>query len=302
MKQGVDVVHYHALGPGLVAPLPRFLSRAGVVQTVHGLDQDRAKWGRVASGVLATGCWMSARVPDATVVVSRALQEHYRDKYRKQTFYIPNGVETRGEFPIDAIGESYGLEAGSYLLFVGRLVPEKAPDLLLRAFRKLDTKLRLVIAGGSSFTDEYVRSLEALAAADPRVILTGYVHGKELDELYANAAAFVLPSDVEGMPLTMLEAAAHGAPIVASNIAPHLEVLGSEAPGRRLFAQGDEADLIRALETVSADPVAERYGASQTQARMHSEFNWDHAARQLEALYRRVRDGKQARGAPTLVP
>ncbi len=301
MSQGVDVVHYHALGPGLVSPLPRVFSRAKVVQTVHGLDQDRAKWGRFATRVLSTGCWMSARVPDATVVVSRALQAEYVERFGKQTDYIPNGVERRGAFPADAIRTTYGLDAGSYVLFVGRLVPEKAPDLLLRAFRDVPTDLRLVIAGGSSFTDDYVRALEQLAAEDPRVILTGYVHGQLLDELYANAALFVLPSDVEGMPLTLLEAAAHGAPILASDIPPHLEVLGVDAPGRRLFTRGDQGSLMRAVRSALADPGGELLGGAHLRSRIHQEFSWDVAANQLVTLYRRVLDRKTAQGAPTLV-
>lgn len=301
MSQGVDVVHYHALGPGLVSPLPRVFSRAKVVQTVHGLDQDRAKWGRFATAVLSTGCWMSARVPDATVVVSRSLQDHYTERYGKPTVYIPNGVERRGGFEVDQIRDAYGLEAGSYVLFVGRLVPEKAPDLLLRAFRDVKTDLRLVIAGGSSFTDEYVTSLERLAADDDRVLLTGYVHGQTLDELYANAALFVLPSDVEGMPLTLLEAAAHGAPILASDIPPHLEVLGADAPGRRLFRQGDHGDLTLRLESALADPGTELLGGAQLRSRIHRDFNWDDAAGELVDLYRRVLGGASTRRTPTLV-
>ena len=300
MSQGVDIVHYHALGPGLVSPLPRVFSRAKVVQTVHGLDQHRAKWGRLATSVLSTGCWMSARVPDATVVVSRSLEQYYLEHFGKQTHYIPNGVERRGAFPTDLIRKQFDLETGSYLLFVGRLVPEKAPDLLLRAYRDVPGDLRLVIAGGSSFSDDYVRTLERLAAEDPRVLLAGYVHDQALDELYANSALFVLPSNLEGMPLTLLEAAAHGAPILASDIEPHLEVLSHDAPGRRLFRSGDQTDLTRALQAALANPGSELLGGAELRSRIHREFNWDDAAAELVTLYRSVLR-TTARGAPTLV-
>ena len=231
MRDRVDVVHYHAVGPGLPSALPRFASRAKVVHTIHGRDSERAKWSPAAQVVLRTAEWMSARVPDETIVVSRDLVEHYRRAHGRRTTYIPNGVDAPTARPPAVIAERWGLTTGSYLLFLGRLVPEKAPDLLIRAFRRLPGDLRLVIAGGSSFTDEYVAELEREAADDPRVVLAGYVFGEQLDELYSNAAAFVLPSYLEGLPLTLLEAASYGTPVVASDIPPNLEIVGSDAPG-----------------------------------------------------------------------
>jgi glycosyltransferase involved in cell wall biosynthesis len=289
MRERVDVVHYHALGPGLVAPVPRVFSRAKVVQTVHGLDQERSKWGRVASSVLGFGCWMSARVPDATVVVSKALQRHYQETYRAATTYISNGVDE----PDSSIGsdllEPLGLRPGSYVLFVGRLVPEKAPDMLLRAFKRLEgDDLRLVVAGGSSFTAEYVASLEQLAREDPRVVMPGYVHGEQLAQLYANAGLFVLPSEVEGMPLTLLEAASYGTPILASDIPPHREMLGEPSAGRRMFRRGDDGDLLAQMRAVFADPQGERDGAEASKRWVHKEFSWDRAAEDLSALYLRL--------------
>lgn len=283
----VDIVHYHALGPGLVSPLPRVGSRAKVVQTVHGLDQQRSKWGPLASGVLGLGCWMSARVPDATVVVSHALEDYYRRVYGRRTTYICNGVDRHdAHVPAGETLRRLGLRPGEYVLFVGRLVPEKAPDLLLRAFARLAREdLRLVVAGGSSFTADYVWELRALARRDPRVLLPGFLHGKPLEELYANAAVFVLPSEVEGMPLTLLEASAHGTPILASDIDPHVEVFGAGGQGRRLFRHGDEDDLLRGLETILAQQEVELVGAQESRLAVREEFSWDRAADELSELY-----------------
>jgi glycosyltransferase involved in cell wall biosynthesis len=280
-----DVVHYHALGPGLVAPLPRVLSRARVVLTVHGLDDERAKWSRAAQSVLRTAQWMSAHVPNATIAVSRALADHYAARHGRSAVYIPNGVTpavSRGPEPLDR----FGLEPSSYVLFVGRLVPEKAPDLLIRAFRRMHPALKLVVAGGSSHTDEYVADLRRLAERDRRVVLTGYVYGPTLEALYTHAAAFVLPSALEGLPLTLLEAGSYGIPIVASAIPPHLEVLGGEGPGRRLFASGDELGLAAALDRALSDPTFERIGAAKVRQRILGRYSWDRAAQATEAVYR----------------
>jgi glycosyltransferase involved in cell wall biosynthesis len=288
MARSFDIVHYHALGPGACALLPRYLSASKVVLTVHGLDDQRAKWGSAGRSALRAAGWLSARVPDATIVVSRDLQRHYRERHGRACVYVPNGTTptvTAGAGSGAALAR-LGLRPGRYLLFVGRFVPEKAPDLLLRAFGRLEGDWRLVLAGDSSFTEDYVRALRLRAQADPRVVLAGFVYGADLAELYAGARAFVLPSLLEGMPLTLLEAAAHGTPVVASAIPPHLEVLGGDGPGHRLVAPGDEAALAGALRRALADPAGERAGAAALRRRVLTTYRWDAAAGAVEDVYR----------------
>ncbi|HET6531429.1 MAG TPA: glycosyltransferase family 4 protein [Actinoplanes sp.] len=280
-----DVLHYHGIGPGLVAPLPRYLSRIPVVQTIHGLDHQRAKWNRMARAALGTAHWLSGRVPHVRIAVSRTLATHYADRFGTDTRYVPNGVAEPRRVPAHQITTRFGLTAGGYLLLVGRLVPEKAADLLIGAFRRLPTRLKLAVVGGSSFTDDYVADLEAAAGGDPRIVFTGFAYGDLIAELYTNAAGFVQPSRLEGLPLTLLEAASYGLPVVASDIQPHRELLGRDAPGRRLFADGDEDDLVRALRRMLADPDGERLGAHVHGSRLRSHYTWDAAARDLEQIY-----------------
>ncbi len=285
MTGGYDVLHYHAVGPGLVAPLPRYLGRARVVQTIHGLDGERAKWGRVAQTILNLATWMSARVPHETVTVSSALADHYRERFGRSCTTIFNGVSTRPVRPADIIRTKYGLDGGDYALFVGRLVPEKRPDLLIKAFAELDTDARLVIVGGSSYTDDYVDHLRALAARDDRVLMPGYVYGDELDEFFTNARAFVQPSALEGLPLTLLEAMGSGTPVIASDIAPHREVVGRNRTGARLFADGDLHSLVEALQYVDKDPEAEKRAAAYDAKYVARNFDWDACVDRLEAVY-----------------
>jgi glycosyltransferase involved in cell wall biosynthesis len=285
-----DVIAYHAIGPGVAAVIPHALSRSGVTLTVHGRDGERAKWGRGAHRVLTGAEWLSARVPDATIVVSQDLQRHYAQAYGRHTFHIPNGVDEPEPLPPEEIRTRWGLEPGSYVLFVGRLVPEKAPDQLVRVFRRVAGDLRLVIAGGSSFTDEFVDSLENEARSDPRVVMTGYVYGNTLRELYSNAAAFVLPSTLEGLPLTLLEAASYGIPLVASDIPPNVEIVREEAPGRRLFEAGSDDGLLGALELATSS-AKERTAASSFAAEILKRYRWDAAVDETEAVYERVARG-----------
>ena len=285
-----DLVHYHALGPGACALLPRYLSAAKVVLTVHGLDDQRAKWGSMGRIGLRAAGWLSARVPDATIVVSRDLRRHYRERHHRPSVYVPNGVRAplpaatpeRARRTLDRLG----LEPGRYLLFVGRLVPEKAPDLLLRAFRHVEGDWRLALVGDSSFTQRYVRDLHRQAQDDGRVVLAGFHYGADLAELYLNARAFALPSMLEGMPLTLLEAAAHGAPVVASAIPPHVEVLGGDGPGHRLVVPGDELALAAALRQALADPAGEHAGAAALRERVLATYCWRATADATEEVYR----------------
>ena len=290
-----DVVHYHGVGPGLASVALRLLGagRRGprVVLTVHGLDGERAKWGGFASTLLRLATWASARVPHATVGVSAELGRHYADTYGRDVTVIVNGATPARDVAPGTFLARHGLEPGHYALFVGRLVPEKAPDLLIEAFGDVPTDWHLVLAGDSSFTDGFAERVRGLAAADPRVVLPGYVYGDDLHELYGGAGLFVLPSELEGLPLTLLEAVAAGVPVLASDIAPHLEILRRDAPGGRLFPTGDRVALTAALRRLVREAGAERAGAPGMRADVVARFRWDTAAEQLEALYRSLLRG-----------
>lgn len=283
-----DIVHYHAQGPGVPAVIPRYLSRSKVIQTIHGLDSQRSKWGGAAQKMLSVAEWMSARVPDGTIVVSQALADHYRTEYDRDTWVIPNGVIPPTKKPPHEITQQFDLVGGDYVLFVGRFVPEKAPDLLMEAFRDVATDARLVLAGGSSFTDDFVDRLNLLGSRDPRVIMPGYVYGDLLDELYTNAAVFVLPSSLEGLPLTLLEAASYDTPLIASDIPPHAEIITNSGPGHRLFPSGDRGALTSAIGQALQNheleaPLAQDFGRI-----VREQFTWDGATEATERVYESV--------------
>jgi len=287
LREGYDVIHYHAEGPGMLAFAPRAASDASVVVTIHGLDHERAKWSRTARAVLRIAGWLSAHVPDATITVSRDLRDHYARRYGRTTVYIPNGVpvagpSARGRLPA-------GIKPGGYFLFVGRLVPEKQPDVLIRAFRAMSSDARLVISGGDSFSGAYVNHLTRLAAGDDRIVFTGYVFGEALRSLYESAAAFVLPSSLEGLPLTLLEAIGAGTPVVVSDIPPHIEIVRADGPGHRVVPAGDVDALRRTLSTVLEDRRGERIGVTALRERIIGEYSWDSVTDATERLYLRLR-------------
>lgn len=288
MVTGSDVIHYHALGPGLVAPLARYFSRAKVVLTVHGLDQERAKWKGLASAVLDVAHRMSGRVPNRVVTVSLALTRHYEARFDCDPTYVPNGVPEPRPGPLpERLREEFGIEPGRYVLFVGRIVPEKRPDLLLQALELLPHDVKLLVVGGSSFSDDYVALLREAADRDPRVVMPGFLYKDELAGVYANAAVFVQPSDLEGLPLTLLEAASYGIPILASRIEPHLEILdGCLCGAHRTFAVGDVAALSSALGEMLDDREALGRAAESEAASLVAPYTWTGAAAELADIYR----------------
>lgn len=281
----VDIIHYHALGPGLLAGLPRLLGKARTVVTVHGLDWQRDKWGYLARQVLRAGETASVVFPDRTIVVSRALREHFLKKHRRATTYIPNGIVPPVLRPRELLAE-HGIN-GPFVLFVGRLVPEKGCHLLLEAWSRLPAvirqKMQLVIAGDAGFTPDYVEKLRK--AAPSGVKFLGYVHGPVLDELFTNAELMVLPSTLEGLSITLLEGMSYGLCCLVSDIPPNVEAAGGHA---RLFRSGDVADLREQLADLLADPDGAAALGGKAQQHALENYSWDRVAAMTADLYRDI--------------
>ena len=181
---GYDVLHYHAEGPCMMLWIPKLFG-IHVVATIHGLDWQRAKWGNFASKMLKQGEKTAARHADEIIVLSKNVQEYFQETYQRHTVYIPNGISRPQHREADLIQERFGLEKDGYILFLARIVPEKGLHYLIDAYRQLDTEKKLVIAGGCSHSQEYMDEIRRICATDHRIVLTGFVQGRELEELYS---------------------------------------------------------------------------------------------------------------------
>ena len=223
-----DVVHFHAEGPCAMLWLPKLFGKR-CVATIHGIDWQRAKWGGFASKYIKFGEKVAAKYADEIIVLSKSVQQYFMDTYGRKTVFIPNGVNRPVLRSPQLIKERFNLGKDEYILFLGRLVPEKGITYLIEAFKKVKTGKKLVIAGGSSDTDAFMQALKELAKEDGRIIFTGFVQGQMLEELYSNAYVYCLPSDLEGMPLSLLEAMSYGNCCLTSDIAECAEVVEDEA-------------------------------------------------------------------------
>ena len=281
MKSDYDIVHYHCLGPALFSFLPRLAGKKTVV-TVQGLDWRRAKWGPIAAHVLRWGEAAAVKLPDATMVVSRTLQQYYRDRHCHETAYVPNGatiVPQRAAVQVKA----WGLVPDNYVLFLGRFSPEKNCHLLINAFERIHTDMKLVLAGGSSHSDAYVEELRRHES--PRIRFLPWVSGANLEELLRHAALFVLPSEIEGLSLALLDAMAAGVCVLTSDIAENREVV--EGTGFT-FRSGDAADLERMLDVLVHNSELRSQAAIRERARIRGEYLWPEIARSIEAVYYNV--------------
>lgn len=291
---GFDIVHIHATGPSLLSWLPR-LSGRKVIVTVHGLDFQRAKWAGLASLVLRAGSWTAVHCPNKTIVVSKAIKKYYLDHDGSQTNFIPNGVSAPVLRPLNQL-KRFGLVTDGYLLSLGRLVPEKGLHYLIEAFSKIDTPLKLVIAGDSLLDDSYERQLRQMASADERIVFTGALFDEDKDEAYSNARAFMLPSDLEGLPITMLEALSYGCPVIASDI-PQCAELCEEATREadKGFCFMFKAGQIESLRQKIILMLAEQEKKSVHEAaRQHilSVYNWDKITAATLGLYGQALSGR----------
>lgn len=279
---GYDVIHYHAEGPCATLFIPKIFG-IRVVATIHGLDWQRAKWGNFASLVLKFGERMAARHADEVIVLSRNVQKYFEDTYGRKTRYIPNGIARPQIQGVREIADKFGLEKDGYILFLARLVPEKGLHYLIEAFMQLETDKKLVIAGGSSHSFEYMKNIKKVAAKDQRIIMTDFVQGRVLEELYSNAYLFVLPSDVEGMAISLLEAMSYGNCCLVSDIKENLEVVEDKAVS---FRRGDVRDLRDKLRELLAHPDKVAAYKAQSSDFICNKYNWDSMVEQTEALYR----------------
>ncbi|MFC1770378.1 glycosyltransferase family 4 protein [Candidatus Margulisiibacteriota bacterium] len=271
-----DVVHYHSIGPSLMSWIPRLLGKR-VVATCHGLDWKRDKWGKLAKMFLKLGEKASALFPHVTTAVSPTLVKYYKDKHNKEVVYIPNGISEINYAHSPEILTKFDLERDGYILYLSRIVPEKRLDLLVDAFDKVDTKKKLVIAGDASHTDDYLRKIKEKVKENTNIVFTGPVYGMDKYILFNNAAVFVLPSELEGMPIVLMEALAVGCPCLASDIEENKAVL-EPAPYLKygeLFKQGKEEDLIEKLNLLLADQELRGRYQSLGPEYVFTQFNWE---------------------------
>lgn len=277
-----SVVHIHAEGPAFMTPLLK-LFRKRVVVTVHGLDWQREKWSQgFASKYIKLGEKMAVRYADEIIVLSNRVKEYFKDTYNRDTVYISNGVNAPDILDAQLIRDEFSVEKDDYILFLGRLVPEKGVHYLIEAFKNVKTDKKLLIVGGTSDTDDYVETLVESAKSDNRIVFAGFRQGQMLEELFSNAYVYALPSLLEGMPLSLLEAMSYKNCCLVSDIAECTEVVDDKAV---VVKAGDVKALTQALQTLCDNEKLVDDYKKTAQEYILSKYNWDDVTEKTLALY-----------------
>ena len=278
------VVHYHAEGPSAMIPIIKFLSKKRVVVTIHGLDWKRDKWGTgFASKYIKFGEKMAAKYADEIIVLSEGVKEYFKETYNRDASFIPNGVTRPEVLKADIVRKKYNLGKDDYFLFLGRIVPEKGIHYLIDAYNQVSTSKKLVIAGGASDTDSYYEELRKKASNNKNIIFTGFVQGQELEELYSNAFVYVLPSDLEGMPLSLLEAMSYGNCCLTSDIEECANVM--EECGVT-FRQSSVDDLSNKLQYLNDNKRVVQKIKEVSSQFIIKKYNWDDIVNKTLEIYR----------------
>ena len=277
-----DVVHFHAEGPAFMCWLPKLFGKK-VIVTIHGLDWQRAKWGCLASMYIMSGEKCAVKYADRIIVLSKSVQDYFWNTYKRKTVFIPNGINPSQIRKADLLTKQFGLTKDSYILFLGRLVPEKGLRYLFRAFREVVTDKKLVIAGGTSDTDTFVKELKQLGEGDGRILFTGFVQGQALEELYSNAYVYIIPSDLEGMPISLLEAMSYGNCCLVSDIPECTEVVEDKAV---VFKKSNVDDLRAKLQELLDDSMLVAKHKKTAADYIVSKYNWNDVISKTIELYR----------------
>ncbi|HEX6998133.1 MAG TPA: glycosyltransferase family 4 protein [Gammaproteobacteria bacterium] len=269
-----DILHLHAVGPGLLAPFARMLGLR-VIVTHHAEDYRREKWGRLAKSVLKAGEWLGMRFAHRPIVVSEALKRSVAEKYGVDARLIPNGAPPGLRATSRKALEQFGLSAGAYVLCVARIDMTKRQMDLIDAFERaaLPAPWKLVLVGAVDRANPYCAAVAERAAAGSRIVLTGLQSGKRLRELYSHCGLFVLPSSMEGHPIALLEALSYGVPVLASAIPENLAL---PIPRERLFPVGDAAELARLMRAAVEEGAQ---GSDEARRIVRERYSWRRAAR-----------------------
>lgn len=281
---GYDIIHYHAEGPCAMLWLPKLFGKR-VIATIHGLDWQRSKWGNLASKVLKFGEKIAAKHADEVIVLSANMQEYFRKTYGRETIYIANGINKPEYREVQEIQTKWGLKKADYILFLARIVPEKGAHYLIDAYKRLNTDKKLVIAGGSSHSMEYFSELKKRAQENENIIFTDFVGGRTLEELYSNAYVFVLPSDIEGMAIGLLEAMSYGNCCLVSDIPENTEVVDEHAV---VFEHSNVDSLTEELKRLLEHPEIVAQYQSSASDYICQKYNWEEVVDYTLSVYKGI--------------
>ena len=285
-----DILHFHAEGPCAAMWISKMFGKR-CVATVHGLDWQREKWGHgFASKYIKFGERVMVKLADEIIVLSESAADYFKKTYNRETVLIHNGIDKPEKKDAKIITELYGVKKDEYVCIVSRLTAEKGVHYLIDAYNSIKTDKKLIIAGDTSDTDEYVEMIKQKASGNPNIIFTGFISGDTLKEIYSNAYVVTLPSDIEGMSLSLLEALAYGNAVLCSDIPENVLVTEDKAMH---FHKSDVADLTEKLQMMCDNKEIVKNFRNGVDEFILNKYSWSDVAQATNQLYTKVLNSRK---------
>lgn len=291
IRNKVDIIHYHGVGPSLLSWIPRvFAPHIRVVTTFHSIDRKHRKWNLFARFMLMVGEWTSCAFSHRTIAVSQTIKQYARDVYDAEVDYIPNAVSIPERTDAETELRKWSLNKGKYVLMVSRLIPHKGAHYLIDAWKQLKEKhpqvlkgMKLVIVGDGYYTDEYVHSLQMQADGHHDIVFMGFQSGETLHQLFSHARCMVHPSDNEGLPIVVLEGMSYGLPLLVSDIIEHRDLIRDK---NQQFTAGSVKSLTKKLkEFLETDTALLQEVGEQHKEVIRGEYEWSEVVSHIIRLY-----------------
>ncbi len=283
-----DITYYSIVGNSPLAWIPRLVG-SKVLLNVDGEDWAREKWGKFARWYQLRCEKIACRTAHMIIADAREVQRRYRDLYGTESVFVPYGGNLSGDDQTGVL-QQWGLSPGRYIYYVGRFVPENAIDLLIRAFRNVETDIKLVITGDAPYMDEYKRHLHELASDDNRVVFTGYAFGDAYKQLSSHALLYVQPSGVDGTRPALLDQLGFGNCVVVRNSTVNMEVI--QDAGYAFDRSQPETSLAELLQTLVDHPDKVDAMKEKARYRIATYYNWEWITDFYLDLFSRLSAGK----------
>ena len=275
-----DAVFAFNVGNALQVALLRLAGKKSVL-FVDGLDWKRDKYGSFGKWFLRNCENLAAKVAGHVVVDALPAQEHYFKAHGTEAHFIPSGSDIIEQVDKTGILDKLGLESGNFVISIGRLTPEKRQHLIAEAFKQVRTDMKLVIVGGNPYDTEYIRKVETCVQGDDRIIYTGPIYGKEVDELYLKAAIFINASRIEGTSLSLLQAMGTGCALLVSDIPENHSAVHGELLE---FETENFDDFVTKMQRIVDDKDLRQKLSQKAREIVENYYSWDAATDKFEKL------------------
>lgn len=276
------IIYFCIVGNSPLTIIPRIFG-AKTILNVDGADWEREKWGSFAKKYIKLTEYLATIFPNIIIADSKVIQRRYQEDFKKETVFISYGANIIRNTN-QKILKKYGLKKDKYILFVGRLVPENGAHLLIEAYNRINTDLKLVIVGDAPYSENYKKELRF--ATNNNIIFTGYVFGKGYKSLSCNAYFYVLPSGIDGTRPALLDQMAFGNCVLVRNSSANIEVVGDA--GLSFDIGGGILNLKEKLISLLNNPKMVHKYRDKAIKRVKEHYSWENIADEYDKLFKNM--------------